>query len=54
MDHKQKGMIIYKDRVCISLTAANVIKSIIYSIYIKAFIMAIILNNCPINYKDGI
>lgn len=26
MDHKQRGMIIYKERVCISLTTANVMK----------------------------
>lgn len=26
MDHKQRGIIIYKDRVCISLTTVNVIE----------------------------
>lgn len=30
------------------------LKLIIYSIDIKVFIMVIILNNCLINYKEGI
>lgn len=29
-------------------------KSIIYSTYINASIVGMILNNCPLNYKEGI